>query len=163
MIDVHAQSSSGRQVAAARHTWDAPRDQLSSLRRDVGDWPPPRSRTEGLATALGWFSIGLGLAEILAPRTVARGIGLGNHHQWLIPLMGAREVATGIGILTSQRPAGWLWARVAGDVADLACLSAGLSEDDADERRIGTAAAAVAGVTLLDIVCASAQSRCCRD
>src|SRR5690242_4397057 len=32
-----------------------------------------------LARGLGWFSIGLGLAEILAPRAVARTVGTRNH------------------------------------------------------------------------------------
>lgn len=38
--------------------------------------PYPRSGAERLATGLGWLSIGLGIAEIIAPETLARLIGV---------------------------------------------------------------------------------------
>jgi len=34
------------------------------------------SSADALARGLGWFSIGLGLAEVLAPRTLTRALGL---------------------------------------------------------------------------------------
>src|SRR5215210_2956828 len=76
-----------------------------------------------LANGLGWFSIGLGLAELLAPTAFAKLIGAEGKHTGLIRFMGVREITAGIGILTNRRPAGWLWARVAGDAMDIACLS----------------------------------------
>src|SRR5690349_14118930 len=36
---------------------------------------PPAAYT-GLTRALGWFSVGLGLTELLAPRALARAIGV---------------------------------------------------------------------------------------
>src|SRR3954471_18313965 len=77
---------------------------------------PPDTRYApgiGLARFLGWFSIGLGMAELLAPREMAR-LG-GVRQEGLLQAYGLREIATGIGILSSPQPAGWLWARVAGD------------------------------------------------
>jgi hypothetical protein len=43
-----------------------------------------------------------------------------------MPVLGAREIATGVGILASGRPTGWLWTRVLGDVIDLAVLGRSL-------------------------------------
>ncbi|WP_164101677.1 hypothetical protein [Candidatus Laterigemmans baculatus] len=107
----------------------------------------------GLARGLGWFSIGLGLAELLAPRTVARWSGVS--HPGLIQAYGVREILTGVGILSSSRPAGWVAARVAGDALDLATIGEAAYEDDEQRRRAGLAAATVAGVMAVDLLCYS--------
>jgi hypothetical protein len=107
-----------------------------------------------LATGLGWFSIGLGLAEMLAPRDVAKTSGMASRRARLLPLMGAREFAAGVGILASEDPTGWLWARVAGDAIDLAMLGSEFSSDDSDAERVTAATAAVVGVTILDVIAA---------
>lgn len=75
---------------------------------------------DSLARFLGWFSIGLGAAELLFPGVVRRAIGGGDRR--LIRLMGLRELGHGAGILTSARPTGWVWSRVGGDALDLAGL-----------------------------------------
>jgi hypothetical protein len=107
-----------------------------------------------LAQGLGWFSIGLGLAEFLAPRTMARLTGV--PHPRLLRLYGLREIAAGVGIFGNSRPSGWLWARVAGDALDLATIGAAMAEDDSEGRtKAWIAAAAVAGVTALDVLCAA--------
>lgn len=79
---------------------------------------------EWLAGFLGWFSIGLGLTEILAPRDFARFIGVSKEEEnrKVVRLVGLRELATGVGILMRPKPAGWIWGRVAGNVMDLALL-----------------------------------------
>jgi uncharacterized membrane protein len=110
-----------------------------------------------LTQLLGWFSIGLGLAEILAPRSVGRAIGVGDQTT-LLRLCGVREVISGVGLLSERMPSKWAMARVAGDALDLALLSAAASRPDADRTRIAAAATAVAGVTALDIY-ASQQLR----
>lgn len=114
---------------------------------------------ESMAQALGWFSIGLGLAEVVAPRGLSKLIGIKEDHSTLLRVFGLREIASGIGILTQQRPASWLWARVAGDAIDLACLGAALNTTDASPGRIAAAAAAVAGVTVADVLCGQQLSR----
>jgi uncharacterized membrane protein len=75
---------------------------------------------DSLARFLGWFSIGLGTAELAAPGALRRLIGGGDRR--VIRLMGLRELAHGAGILTSARPTGWVWSRVGGDALDLAGL-----------------------------------------
>jgi uncharacterized membrane protein len=108
-----------------------------------------------LARSLGWFSIGLGLAEVAAPRTLSRVLGV-DEHPTLMRACGVREIASGVGILASRRPAPWLWARVGGDVMDLTLLAAGLPNAPG---RVAGAMAAVAGVTALDVVASQAVSR----
>jgi hypothetical protein len=102
-----------------------------------------QSRAQAVARALGWFSIGLGLAELLAPRMVARLAGLRGRER-LLQLYGAREIASGIGILFAGNPRPWVAARVAGDALDIATLV------DAGNPKSTAALAAVGGVTALD-------------
>ena len=112
------------------------------------------STAQAVAQGLGWFSIGLGLAQILAPRRLAGPLGM-RGHEGLIRVYGLREVVTGVGILAQDDPTPWLWARVAGDALDLGTLAAtGLDADDRHQRNIELAMAAVAGVTVLDVMCA---------
>ena len=106
-----------------------------------------------LANFLGWFSLGLGAAEILAPRTLERWLGV-EGRMALVQGYGVREVGTGIGILTERRPAGWVWGRVAGDVLDLGTLATALTPDNPRKRNVLLAMGAVAGVMALDVLCA---------
>lgn len=112
---------------------------------------PNAARAEQLAKALGWFSIGLGLVQLLAPEKVSRAIGVADSPK-LMRAIGARELSAGIGILSQRRPANWLWSRVAGDAMDLMLLANAARDRGNDQRRIAWAAAAVAGVTALDII-----------
>lgn len=113
--------------------------------------------TLGLARGLGWFSIGLGLVEVLAPNALARSLGMRGNER-LIASYGAREIATGIGILASRDPTPWIWGRVAGDALDLGTLATGLDGHNRQRENVGLALAAVAGVTLLDVLCGRALS-----
>lgn len=117
-----------------------------------------RSDAHALAQGLGWFSIGLGVAELVAPDRLARFLGMEEHTQ-LIRFYGAREFATGVAILSQDDPTPWLWGRVGGDLVDLATLAAGLGRGNRQSDNVSLAIAAVAGVTVLDVLCAQALSR----
>src|SRR4051794_3975253 len=65
---------------------------------------------ESLAMFLGCFGLGLGLAELLMPETVAEIAGL-DANPTLLRGFGLREIGTSVGILNASRPAGWLWGR----------------------------------------------------
>lgn len=115
-------------------------------------------RTDMLADALGWFSIGLGAVELVAPEMLDEWLGIG-HHETATRLYGLREIGVGAGILMSDDPTPWLWARVAGDVLDLASLAPALSADNPRRHVAATAVANVALITALDVVCAMASGR----
>ncbi len=127
------------------------------------DVPPKRTRgtqaDETLARGLGWFSLALGLAEVLAPRGLARLVGV-PERAGLVRLMGLRELASGAAIL-AQPAAGPVWSRVGGDAVDLVLLgSAFLGRDGANAHgRTAAALAAVAGVTAVDVACAASLER----
>jgi hypothetical protein len=121
--------------------------------REASGQSRPESPARALAQGLGWFSIGLGLTEILAPRRLARSLGM-EQQAGLICAYGVREIVKGIGILTQRDPTPWIWGRVAGDALDLATLASGLRHDNPRRENVTTALAAVAGVTALDLLCA---------
>lgn len=105
-----------------------------------------------LAIALGWFSIGLGLAELMAPRRLGRTLGLRRPILWRS--YGFRELGTGLGILASRNPEPWMWGRFAGDTLDLASLSGGLAGRRSRTLPILGALATVATITCIDYYCA---------
>ena len=113
---------------------------------------------QSLARNLAVFSLGLGLAGLLAPRKVARLIGVSEEHERLLQAMGLREIASGLGIMQGK-PSHFLWGRVAGDAMDLALLAAARRSPRSDPHRIGIAMVAVAGVTALDLVASLLHSR----
>ncbi|MGH7854181.1 MAG: SRPBCC family protein [Candidatus Binatia bacterium] len=123
----------------------------SKIRSQHNDWHPDDTKivqAQRLARALGWFSVGLGVAEMAAPGAVARLAGINN--RGLVRVLGLREVAHGVGILSRRKPVGWLWSRVFGDVIDLAVLGKAAASPHANKRRVAAAAAAVTGVAVLD-------------
>jgi uncharacterized membrane protein len=111
-----------------------------------------------LADLLGWFSVGLGLAQIAAPKAVADLIGL-QDDRGMMRYLGARELTAGLGVLTQRNQSNWLWGRVAGDVMDLALLASAFGAKDARRDRLVGATAAVMGVTLLDILAAQQRGQ----
>lgn len=107
--------------------------------------------TRNVANGLGWFSIALGLTEIIAARPLAKALGMKS--TTLLRVYGVREIAAGIGLLTQARKGPWIWARIAGDALDVATLgSAALSTKNGKRGNAALAMAAVAPVVALDIV-----------
>jgi hypothetical protein len=76
--------------------------------------------------------------------------------EWLVRSYGARELATGAAILRSADPTPWIWARVGGDALDMATLAFNVDRESDTAEGAGVAAAAVAGVSALDVLCARA-------
>ena len=118
----------------------------------------PAEPAQSMARGLGWFSIGLGLAELLAPRALTRALGMQGNEQ-ILQAYGVREIATGIGILSSSHPAPWIWGRVGGDALDIAKLATGLHQDNPKKENVELALVALAGVTALDVVCGASLAR----
>jgi len=108
---------------------------------------------QGLATFLGWFSVGLGTMQIVAPRRMTRLIGLRptSTTSTIMRVMGLREIAHGTGILANPSSKEWVGSRVGGDILDLAALGVALTQAERPERTL-LAAAAVLGVGALDLL-----------
>jgi uncharacterized membrane protein len=114
----------------------------------------PQTSAKRLAKGLGWFSVGLGLAEVLAPRAIASISGVSKERTGLIRLYGLRELAAGVMIFSQKDPTAGVWSRVGGDALDLASLGASVTSPDAKVGRIAFATANVLAVTALDVICA---------
>ena len=114
----------------------------------------PSESAKKLAKGLGWFSIGLGLAELLAPRAIANITGVSKERTGLIRLYGLRELAAGITIFAQEKPTEGVWSRVAGDALDLTSLGLAATNPNAKKGRIAFATANVLAVTALDVMCA---------
>jgi uncharacterized membrane protein len=120
-----------------------------AVRRNRRSPPSP----ELLAWALGWFSIGVGVAQLVAPRGLSRAAGL-PISPTLTRVCGLRQIGCGLGILADERPTAWVEARVAGDALDLATLAAALLVGPGVARpRAAVATAVVAGVSAIDLYC----------
>jgi uncharacterized membrane protein len=118
---------------------------------------PDRRSPVPLARGLGWFSLGLGLAELAAAGSVARLVGLSDRRRerGLLRALGAREVTSGLGILASPAASGWVWSRLMGDAIDLAFLGSALTARGSDRKRLLATMGAVAGIAVVDAYCAS--------
>ena len=114
----------------------------------------PSTSAKRLAKGLGWFSIGLGLAELLAPRAIASISGVSNKHTGLIRLYGLREIGAGITIFAQKKPTEGVWSRVVGDAIDLTSLGIAATNPEAKLGRVAFATANVVAVTALDVICA---------
>lgn len=119
-----------------------------------------QTSAQRLARGLGWFSIGLGLAELLAPRAMAKICGVRPQNAGMIQIFGAREIASGVAIFMQvDQPATALWSRVAGDALDLASLGVAFASPDSQKARVAFATVNVLAVTALDVLCAQQYSR----
>ena len=116
-------------------------------------------QTEQLSTALGWFSLALGVSELAAPQTMARVSGLPDSSVPVVRALGIREIGHGISILARPDRSIPVWSRVAGDAIDLAVLFSALGSDESDQGRVSGAIAAIAGVAALDVFCATRLGR----
>lgn len=115
-----------------------------------------------LQKTLGWLSLGLGAAAILAPFATARLLGVPSSRSTkrALQAVGVRELGVGTGLLATRRfPATWTWLRVAGDAIDLALLANAAEARRSRPKRVAGSMAAISGVLALDTLAAAAQSR----
>lgn len=110
-----------------------------------------------LGFGLGVFSIALGAAELFAPRRIAGALGAPGA-EGLVRGYGVRELVAGVGLIANPAHATLVWGRVAGDALDLATLGVAARRSPRNGLVWG-AIAAVAGVTLLDILTARGLDR----
>src|SRR5215203_1815264 len=95
-----------------RHTPAAASDSFTELKyRSTANYS-----TATMAKGIGIFSIALGLAEVLMPNQIGELAGISRSHRSMLPALGAREIAHGLGIMRSAKPTTAVWTRVGGDV-----------------------------------------------
>ncbi len=110
------------------------------------------------AKSLGWFSVGLGAAQLIFGRSMNRKLGLGQS-PGLIRAFGAREVAAGAMVLMYPDMAAPVWFRVAGDALDLAVVARALTTRNRRREATVLTMLAVLGVTAIDVATATALSQ----
>src|SRR4051812_48293088 len=108
-------------------------------------------KTRQVANGLGWFSLCLGLTEVIAAKPLARALGI--KQPGLLRAFGLREITAGVGLLLQDRKGPWGWARVAGDALDLGVLGFALRPSNVRGGNAALALAAVAPVVALDVLC----------
>ena len=116
---------------------------------------------EKLADFLGFFSLGLGLAEVVAPHVIAKAVGVRRPDGWTrltIRLLGLREIGHGVAILSNSQPRKAAWSRVVGDAIDLALLGRVMANPENDRGLALFATANVLAVSGLDVMAATQLS-----
>lgn len=133
--------------------------------RNASTGPGQRRRGQGptgqdgrLTTALAWFSIGLGLVQLLVPGTVAKVSGLPAGPA-IMRVLGARDMALAVGLINSRNAAIWQWAKVAGDAMDLVALGIAARTSPARKRRLAKTALLLAGMAALDVIAGNRVTR----
>ena len=134
-------------------------EEVVTLENPIEDTIFDHFSEERLARGLGWIGLGLGALALTRPAAIAAMLGVPGSSA-VVAAVGAREIASGLGILGRRQPTGWLWARVAGDVMSLAVIGAAARRSSQPRS---AALAAVAVVTALDILCARRLARASRD
>ena len=131
---------------------------VSNVSRSPGDpkvietGPSSLKPADRFGRALGWFSVGLGLTELLAAPRLTKALGARGDEN-VVRAMGARELFHGVLCLSLRNDYG-AWSRVAGDAVDLAGLAALYRNDNPKKANVGVAIAAIVGCTILDFVTA---------
>lgn len=118
--------------------------------------PSVKPVADRMARGLGWFSLALGALELAAPRAITRFLGMEGHES-LVRAYGAREIAAGMTSLSTEKELG-LWSRVFGDALDIATLVAACRYNNPKRDNVALALAVVAGIALLDLGSANAQT-----
>jgi hypothetical protein len=113
---------------------------------------PPTNAAPGLTTGLGWFSLGLGTTQLVAPGRLNRAIGIRNDasSRFWQRFVALQELSAAAGILSRRRPTGWLWARTSADVLHLTMLGRAYRGRRESRARLATAIASVAGTFVAD-------------
>lgn len=79
-----------------------------------------------MVRALGWVSLGFGVASLAAPRRVATLFGFGDRPR-MVRALGVRDVVLGLGLglARARDPRPWMRARLAAEMSDTALLVEG--------------------------------------
>lgn len=112
-----------------------------------------------LAAGAGMVILGLGIAQLLAPRRVSRSTGV-YAHPGVVRASGAMSIASAVNIFNRGKPAPLGLARLACVALEATLLARSLSQASSQRRlgRLALTTAAVAAVSTLDMSAAVKQS-----
>lgn len=96
---------------------------------------------------LGFASIGLGAAEVFAPRWIDRKLGI-KDHPVVTRVVGVRDVISGIGTVAAPESPIWGFARLAGDVLRVGLLGASVKAS----RRRALVLGALGAIVVLGVL-----------
>lgn len=103
--------------------------------------------------ALGLASIVAGVVAVASPDRAARFLGV-RLDQQAMSAFGAREIASGAGLLSPVKPGPWFWLRAGGDLLDLVTLGRAIGRDNPRKKMAYAAFAAVAAIAVVDLAIA---------
>jgi hypothetical protein len=103
--------------------------------------------------ALGLLSVAAGVVAVAAPDRMAKFLGL-NFDEQAMSAFGAREIASGAGLLSPVKPGPWFWMRAGGDLLDLTALGRAIGRDNPRKKVAYVAFAAVAAIAVVDVAIA---------
>lgn len=127
-------------------------NQPSFMRRSSIEGTEGRSHEAKLVEALGWFSLGLGAVQLIAPGAVNRLIGAPDDGQSRLVqrAVGIQELSAAAGLLGFRRVPEWLWARTAGDVLHLTMVGRTFDRIGARRGRLALTMALLTGTLAAD-------------
>jgi hypothetical protein len=114
--------------------------------------------TPQVSMMIGMTAIGLGLWGALFPKSVKRTLGITAPTSAVVGLFGARELWSGFSLAGDPTRTGVLWARVGGDIFDIAVLTALNNPGNPKQGNARLALGAVLAITALDAVTAVRMS-----
>jgi uncharacterized membrane protein len=119
------------------------------------------ARTNLISLALGAFSIGLGIVQLLLPGRFLRWIGIRprDDREVIVRAIGVRELGAGMPLIAAPEAPVWLWARVIGDAMDAALLTRALRSRDTDRGQVSAALAAAGAIAVVDVAAALIVTR----
>ena len=107
---------------------------------------------------IGVTAIGLGMWGSLFPGSVKRTLGVRSSENAVRALFGVRELWSGYSLAGDPTRTGVLWARVAGDVFDIAALATLVRPSNPKRGAARVALGAVTAIAALDLVTAVRMS-----
>jgi hypothetical protein len=111
---------------------------------------------------LGWTSLLIGMTEMLFPKKIEQTMGVRpGEKTGVLRVLGMREMATGLDILTHRNPRPGIMARVVGDVLDGAVLVQAARKSQ-NKKGLAAIIALVTPVVLADLFVAGRLMRAAR-
>lgn len=104
--------------------------------------------------ALGLASIAVGVAATAAPERLSRWLGLESEPETMTAF-GARELASGAGLLSPVKPGPFFWMRVAGDVIDMSALAKAVRRENPRRTYAAALLGLVAAIAIVDLAAAA--------